>query len=229
MVTVIIVSFHTGVREDMGLCERKDKTDLWPNTTELVACGHGARPAWVPAWLHPLLDVQHQHEHFSASVSLSRKMTVTNASVSIVLITGWIRRGQCRQQVARQGPLSSQESSRVVGTGIKGVPLWPHAFHCSPQTPGQCLLAASFVPPWRCPLAHHSLRLWAPLTSFPRKTRGSPKSPENFTSPQGWEGTCIMWSLNFLLSQRMDIQSHEDQRNKLMGSASPVRSDSDPP
>lgn len=125
MVTVIIVAFHTGVREDMGLRERKDKTDLWPTTTELVARGHGARPAWVPAWLHPLLDVQHQHKPFGASVSLSRKMTIMNASVSIVLITGWIRRGQCQQQVARQGPLSSQESSRVVVSGIKGFPYGP--------------------------------------------------------------------------------------------------------
>lgn len=103
----------------------KDKTALWPTPMELVARGHGARPAWVPAWLHRLLDVQHQQEPFGASVSLPRKMTITNASVSIVLITGWIRRAQCQHQVARQGPLSSQESSQVVVTGIEGSPYGP--------------------------------------------------------------------------------------------------------
>lgn len=120
MVTVVIVTFHTGVREAMGLRERQDCP-----MAHVVARGHGARPAWVPAWLHRLLDVQHQHEPFGASVSLPRKMTITNASVSIVLITGWIRRAQCQHQVARQGPLSSQESSQVVVTGIKGSPYGP--------------------------------------------------------------------------------------------------------
>lgn len=129
----------------------KDKTALWPTPMELVARGHGARPAWVPAWLHRLLDVLHQHEPFGASVSLPRKMTITNASVSIVLITGWIRRVQCQHQLARQGPLNSQESSQVVVTGIKGPPMAPclPLFPSNPWTlPASCLICAPLKMPF---------------------------------------------------------------------------------
>lgn len=78
---------------------------------------------------------------------------IINASVSAALITGWIWRAQCQYRAAQQGPLSKQESSQVVVTGIKAPVImvvtgtWPHAFHCSPQTQGHCLLAASSAPP----------------------------------------------------------------------------------
>lgn len=78
---------------------------------------------------------------------------IIHASVSAVLISGWIHRARRQHRAVQQGPLSRQESSQVVVTGIKAPVItvvtgtWPHAFHCSPQTQGHCLLAASSVPP----------------------------------------------------------------------------------